>query len=178
MARQNSSSLLLRDGKINFGQYNFERQKISAELNSNFNLIVQKYDLKGQLSPAGAAQQVAKQTKSIKSGYYLNCKDSNSPYSVGGTDRHENVVIDCKEKMAVNRVLLKANADLRDYFYRDSLLPEGQRDGNLERFDKFACANAAIEYSKRVKDLPDYDGYMAEFALKECNNHLFVVYLK
>jgi hypothetical protein len=178
MIRLNSVSVQLRDSKINFGQYNQEKQKLNTELITNGNLIVQKYDLKNQMSSVSTTQQAAKQTQSFKNGYFLNCKGSNNPYSVGGTDRHENIVLDCKDKMVVNRALLKANADLQDYFYRDSLLPEGQRDGNLKRFDKFACANAAIEYSKRVKDLPDYDGYMAEFALKECNNHLFVVYLK
>jgi len=61
LTRQNTAAMQLRDGKINFGQYNQEKQKLFAELNANGNAIVQKYDLKSQLSAGQAPQQAPPQ---------------------------------------------------------------------------------------------------------------------
>lgn len=61
LTRQNTAAIQLRDGKINFGQYNQEKQKLFAELNANGNAIVQKYDLKSQLSAGQAPQQAPPQ---------------------------------------------------------------------------------------------------------------------
>ena len=130
MARQNSSSLLLRDGKINFGQYNFERQKISAELNSNFNLIVQKYDLKSQVSSAGTAQQVA------KPGPYqqLQCKQ----YKPDGP-HGQLIEIDCTSRFIVASAIksaaqkLKSAGGMAGGFYQDCYKGFVEAmDGNLD----------------------------------------------
>ena len=57
LTSMNTASIKLRDGKINFGQYNQEKQKLFAQVNANENTIVQKFDLKSQLSGGQAPQQ-------------------------------------------------------------------------------------------------------------------------
>ena len=73
VTRMNAASIQLRDGKINFGQYNQEKQKLSAQVNANGNTIAQKFDLKSQLSGGQAPQQTPPQaSKSTPQGMTAN----------------------------------------------------------------------------------------------------------
>jgi len=60
-AQQNSYALRLRDGKINFGQYNQEKQRLYAETVAKSKEIVEKYDLKSQFNAGQSPQQAPPQ---------------------------------------------------------------------------------------------------------------------
>lgn len=68
----NTSQKRLRVGKINFGQYNQEKQKLVAQLNADDNAIFQKYDLKSQLSRGQAPQQTPQASKPTPQGMTAN----------------------------------------------------------------------------------------------------------
>ncbi len=57
----------------------------------------------------------------------------------------------------------------------DSQLPDSQKDGNLVRFNKFGCAEALIDHAARSKGLDFVDMEGVEYAINECNKHLFVL---
>ena len=110
-------------------------------------------------------------------GYVLNCDGSENKFNNIG--RLVVVVIDCKDIKEVRYALSKANADLQNYFHRNSQLPQAERDGNLERFDQYACANALIEFSRSIEGFPRETRHLAaspysDFAVDQCNHHLWV----
>jgi hypothetical protein len=67
-----TTSIQLREGKINFGQYNQEKQKLVAQVIANGNAIIQKYDLKSQLSGGQAPQQKPQASKPTPQGMTAN----------------------------------------------------------------------------------------------------------
>jgi hypothetical protein len=143
-------SVELKDGKINFGQYNSERQKITADLISNGNLIIQKYDLKGQLSSTETAQQVA------KPGPYkqLQCKQykPNGPHG-------QLIEIDCTSRYLVASATktvaerLKNVGGVAGYFYKD-------------------CYKGFVDAMKGNLDLP-MDAAIGSTYLFACNRGLY-----
>jgi len=138
--RTNTFAIQLRDGRINFGQYNQEKQKIISELNSNGNLIVQKYDLKTQMSSSPANQQgqaISSATvqgqrdseqarlnpqNASKAGPYLElqCKQ----YPPRGP-HGQLIEIDCANKLAVANAIkaaaqrLKSAGGIAGQYYKD-----------------------------------------------------------
>ena len=124
------------------------------------------------IEPATQAAEAKAEPKT--KAYILQCKDG-VKQSVKSGGRHEIIEIDCKDKAAVIRALTRANADLQNYFNIDSQLPDAQRDGNLVRFNKFGCAEALIDHAARSKGLDFVDLEGVEYAINQCNKHLFVV---